>query len=140
MDTYNQSNSDSPQPDATTVSAQEAKTPEPGDNPEPASRVRRKRAQEQNPQRRTKPVSRARKRRLTARYIKAQIQAKLGCLANAQLKRVLIACGIAASIAIAIVAFTKLVPVGVAILAILGLGVVVRFMQELRRLPFYPSL
>lgn len=94
---------------------------------------------------RTKRIAKVKtpkKEKLSAGAIKNRIQAKLGSLSNTRLKQVLIACGIATGLAVAIIAFTKFVPVGVAILAILGLGVVVRFMQELRHLPFcvYPSL
>ncbi len=134
MNTQNQSNADSPVAEPTTVSIQKAQTIQPERTPVSDPRRRTRAQAPKRPNRRPKRYTR--KRRFTARQLKSQIQAKLGCLSNGRLKQVLIACGIAAGLAVAIIAFTKFVPVGVAILAILGLGVVVRFMQELRRLPF----
>ena len=133
METQNQSNPQSVLAESTPGQAEP--------QPMQAKDSRRQQSQEPKPRtRRTNRVSAGRKRQFSVRELKTRIQARLGSLGNTRLKQVLIVCGIAASLAVAIIAFTKFVPVGVAILAILGLGVVVRFMQELRRLPFYPSL
>ncbi len=70
----------------------------------------------------------------------AELQAKLGSLDHDRLKRILIACGIAAVLVVAIIALIKSIPVGLAILAILGLGVVVRFLEELRHMPVLNTL
>jgi hypothetical protein len=139
MDTQNQPTSIALTTDSPADLAQ-GKTVQPEAHPAPVKRVPRQRTQEPNPSaRRPRKVRVQRKRRLSTEQIKAQLQARLGDLSNATLKGVLIACGITAGIAVGIIAFTKFVPVGVAILAILGLGVVVRFMEEIRRLPFCPS-
>ncbi len=66
--------------------------------------------------------------------LNAHLQAKLGHMDSSRLNRVLLACGIAAGVVGAIIALLKSIPIGLAILAVLGLGVVVRFLQELRRL------
>ncbi len=70
----------------------------------------------------------------------AELRAKLGSLDHDRLKKILIACGIAAVLVVAIVALIKSIPVGLAILAILGLGVVVRFLEELRHMPVLNTL
>ncbi len=72
--------------------------------------------------------------------LKARLQSRLGDLDNDRLKKILITCGIAAVLAVAIIALIKSIPVGLAILAILGLGVVVRFLEELRHLPVLNTL
>ena len=66
--------------------------------------------------------------------LNAHLQSKLGHMDNSRLNRVLLACGIAAGMVAAIIVLLKSIPIGLAILAVLGLGVVVRFLQELRRL------
>ena len=92
-------------------------------------------------QARTRRVRRKKAAGYKARFeaLKAELQAKLGSLDHDRLKRVLIACGIAVVLVVAIIALIKSIPVGLAILAILGLGVVVRFLEELRRWPFGPG-
>ena len=94
-----------------------------------AKPARRKRSQQQRPR------TRRTKRKLSVSFLKARLQARLGRLDNARLKQVLIACGIAAALVVAIFVLIKSIPVGLAILAIVGLGVVVRFLEELRHLP-----
>ncbi len=66
--------------------------------------------------------------------LNAHLQSKLGKLDNSRLNQILLACGIAVGVVGAIIALLKSIPIGLAILAILGLGIVVRFLQELRRL------
>jgi Flp pilus assembly protein TadB len=80
------------------------------------------------------------KRKPSVSALKARLRAKLGHLDHGRLKRILIACGIAAVLVVAIIALIKSIPVGLAILAILGLGVVVRFLEELRHLPVLNTL
>lgn len=70
-------------------------------------------------------------RRLT-QQIKAGITARLAHLDPATLKKVLIACGLAAAVATAICLLVKLSPLIVALLALLGLGAVLQMWERLR--------
>ena len=74
-------------------------------------------------------------RRLTER-IKTGLTARLAHLDQATLKKALIACGIAAAVAAAIVFLAKFTPLIVALLALLGLGAVLRMWDRMQgRLP-----
>jgi len=74
-------------------------------------------------------------RRLTQR-IKGGITSRLAHLDQAKLKKVLIACGVAAAVATAICVLVKLTPLIVALLALLGLGAVIQMWERLRtRIP-----
>jgi hypothetical protein len=74
-------------------------------------------------------------RRLTQR-IKGGITSRLAHLDQAKLKKVLIACGVAAAVATAICILVKLTPLIVALLALLGLGAVLQMWERLRtRMP-----
>jgi hypothetical protein len=74
-------------------------------------------------------------RRLTQR-IKGGITSRLANLDQAKLKKVLIACGVAAAVATAICVLVKLTPLIVALLALLGLGAVIQMWERLRtRMP-----
>jgi hypothetical protein len=74
-------------------------------------------------------------RRLTQR-IKAGLNAKFAHLDSVRLKKALIACGIAAAIAAAIVFLAKFTPLIVAMLTLLGLGAVLQLWDRVRgRLP-----
>jgi hypothetical protein len=78
---------------------------------------------------------RRRARRLTQR-IKGGITSRLANLDQAKLKKVLIACGVAAAVATAICVLVKLTPLIVALLALLGLGAVIQMWERLRtRMP-----
>jgi len=73
------------------------------------------------------------KRRLSWAQLKALLDARLGRLDPATLKQVLIACGIAVAAATVIIALCQFVPVGLALLVVLGLGLVLQFWKEIRR-------
>jgi hypothetical protein len=72
--------------------------------------------------------------------LNAHLQSRLGHMNDSRLKRVLMVCGLAAGVVAAIIALLKSIPIGLAILSVLGLGVVVRFLQELRRLSSLAAL
>jgi hypothetical protein len=72
------------------------------------------------------------KARVLTRKIKAGLNARLSRLDPEKLKRVLVACGIAASTALVIIALSKLTPLLILLLAILGLGVVLELAARLR--------
>ena len=67
--------------------------------------------------------------------MKEKLNAKLGGLDKEKLKTALVACGLAAGVVAAVIAAVKLVPVAVLLLALLGLAVVIRIWDRLRRLP-----
>jgi hypothetical protein len=67
---------------------------------------------------------------------KSRINQHLGNLDRNRLRKVLLACGIATGIVMAIIAASKLVPVAVLLLALLGLGAVIRLLDRLGGLPF----
>jgi hypothetical protein len=64
--------------------------------------------------------------------IKGGLHARLARLDPEKLKRVLVACGIAATLALLIIALSKLTPLLVALLAVLGLSVLLRLWDRLR--------
>ena len=79
-----------------------------------------------------------RKARISWQRIKGGLHAHLAHLDPVLLKQMLIACGIAAATAVTAVALCKMIPVGLALLAVLGLGLLLRFWQELRRILCLP--
>jgi Flp pilus assembly protein TadB len=80
------------------------------------------------------------KSKFTLGKIKALLQAKLDGLDNSTLKLILLACGITAAVALAIIAMIKFLPLGVALLSILGLGVVLSMCERLRYIIIWPRL
>ncbi|HEY6169290.1 MAG TPA: hypothetical protein VI454_14710 [Verrucomicrobiae bacterium] len=66
--------------------------------------------------------------------VKRHVEAALRKLDRPALKEALVAGGIALAAALAIIALCKFVPVVVALLVVLGLGLLLRFWQELCRL------
>jgi len=66
--------------------------------------------------------------------LKTQINTRLGQLDKQKLKELLLACGIAAGVVLAIIAALKLVPIAALLLAILGLYAVIRLWDRLRDL------
>lgn len=74
----------------------------------------------------------SRKAKTSWKRIKGGITARLAHLDREQLKKVLLACGIAAAAVAAIITLIKLTPVIVAILAVVGLGVVLQMWERLR--------
>ena len=74
-------------------------------------------------------------RRLSQR-IKGGITSRLTNLVRDKLKKVLIACGVAAAAAAAICLLVKLTPLVITILAVVGLGAVIQMWERLRtRMP-----
>ncbi len=71
-------------------------------------------------------------RRLSQR-IKGGISSRLANLDREKLKQVLIACGVVVAAAVAICLLVKLTPLIVALLAVLGLGVVLQMWDRLRQ-------
>ena len=78
-----------------------------------------------------------RKTKASWKRIKGGIQARLANLDREQLRKVLLACGIAAAAVAAILILVKLMPVIIAILAVLGLGVAIQTWDRLR--PMRPA-
>jgi Flp pilus assembly protein TadB len=78
---------------------------------------------------------RSKKSRLRWEYLKEKINAKLGGLDRNKLKTALVACGLAAAVVGSICLAVKLVPVAVLLLALVGLVVVIRIWDRLRKGP-----
>ena len=74
----------------------------------------------------------SRKTKASWKRIKGGISARLANLDRQQLKKVLLACGIAAAAVAAILLLVKLTPLIIALLAVLGLGVVLQLWERLR--------
>src|SRR2546421_11060305 len=71
--------------------------------------------------------SRTRKRcKVNWQQMKQKLNAKLGGLDKEKLKTVLVACGIAGGVVLAIIVAVKLVPIAVLLLALLGLAAVIK--------------
>ena len=80
--------------------------------------------------------ARTRKRcKVNWQQMKQKFNAKLGGLDKEKLKTVLVACGIAGGVVLAIIVAVKLVPIAVLLLALLGLAAVIKIWDRLRRLP-----
>lgn len=78
----------------------------------------------------------SRKAKTSWNRIKGGINSRLAHLDREKLKKVLIACGVAAAVATAICVLVKLTPLIVALLALLGLGAVIQMWERLRtRMP-----
>jgi Flp pilus assembly protein TadB len=79
----------------------------------------------------------SRQARTSWQRVKGGIQARLSHLDREQLKKVLLACGLAAAAVVVIITLVKLTPLIVTLLAVLGLAVVLQFWDRLRqvRLP-----
>jgi len=75
------------------------------------------------------------KRRVSLKSLQNRLQAKLGELDRDTLKKILIGCGVAAAVVAAVILAAKFLPLGVALLALLGLGVLLRLLE---RLPYMP--
>jgi hypothetical protein len=67
--------------------------------------------------------------------LKGKINARLGQLDRAKLKKLLKACGVGAAVVLAVMIAPKVAPIAVLLLALLGLGVLIRLWNRLRRLP-----
>ena len=74
-------------------------------------------------------------RRVSLKSLHSRLQAKLGELDRDTLKKILIGCGVAAAVVAAFILAAKFLPLGVALLALLGLGVLLRLLE---RLPYMP--
>ena len=80
--------------------------------------------------------SRARKKtKMSWQNMKGKINAKLGGLDREKLKTALVACGLAAGVVGAVILAVKLVPIAVVLLALVGLAVVIRIWDRLRKMP-----
>ena len=79
---------------------------------------------------------RARKKsKMNWQHMKERINAKLGGLDKEKLKTALVACGLAAGVVAAVILAVKLVPIAVLLLALVGLAVVIRIWDRLRKMP-----
>jgi len=74
-------------------------------------------------------------RRVSLKSLQSRLQAKLGELDRDTLKKILIGCSVAAAVVAAVILAAKFLPLGVALLALLGLGVLLRLLE---RLPYMP--
>jgi len=74
----------------------------------------------------------SRRAKTSWKRIKGGINSRLAHLDREQLKKVLLACGIAAAAAVAIITLVKLTPLIVTLLAVLGLGAVIQMWDRLR--------
>ena len=74
-------------------------------------------------------------RRVSLKSLRSRLQAKLGELDRDTLKKILIGCGVATGVVAAVILAAKFLPLGVALLALLGLGVLLRLLE---RLPYMP--
>lgn len=79
----------------------------------------------------------SRKAKTSWKQIKGGINSRLAHLDREKLKKVLLACGIAAAAVAAICILVKLTPLIIAMLAVLGLGVVIQTWDRLR--PMRPA-
>jgi len=84
---------------------------------------------------RRKTSRKKKKRKLNWQELKDRIEHKLAGLDREKLKKVLLACGIAAGMVLAVVVAIKMFPVGVLLLALLGLATALRFWERLRWIP-----
>ena len=75
------------------------------------------------------------KSKICWQHLKGKLTAKLDGLDREKLKQVLAACGIAGGVVLAVIAAVKLVPIAVLLLALLGLAVVIKIWDRLRRPP-----
>ena len=73
--------------------------------------------------------------RITWQRMKEKLNDKLAGLDKEKLKTVLVACGIAGGVVLAIIVAVKLVPIAVLLLALLGLACVIKIWDRLRKLP-----
>jgi len=75
------------------------------------------------------------KAKISWQRVKKDLNAKLAGLDKEKLKTVLVACGIAGGVVLAIIVAVKLVPIAVLLLALLGLACVIKIWDRLRRRP-----
>ena len=71
---------------------------------------------------------------------KSGLKAKLGQIDPSTLKKIVIGCGVAAAAVAAVILAAKFLPLGAALLALLGLGALLRLLERLTfiPLPFAP--
>ena len=84
-----------------------------------------------------RPGSRASRDDTESRWnrIKGRLAAKVAQVDQEKLREVLLGCGVAVGIVASVVLALKLLPLAVLILALLGLGLALRFWERLRYLP-----
>jgi hypothetical protein len=85
-----------------------------------------------------RPGSQRSRSKFRIKQLKTWFQAKLGGLDSSSLKLILIACGVTAAVALAVIALIKFLPLGVALLALLGLGTLLSLWDRLRYIIIYP--
>ena len=108
--------------------------PENATHAEPTRAKSRKRSRRKAHGKRTSSAGGSSTSRLSWAQIKKLVEERLRKLDRPKLEQMLIAAGIATAAALAIVALCKHVPLASAILVLLGLGLLLRFWQEIRRL------
>jgi hypothetical protein len=105
------------------------------ETPEPESA----RLRQQNTGRKPPRPSRKRRRsKFRIEQLKTWFKAKLDALDSSTLKLILIACGITTAAALAVIALIKFLPLGIALLALLGLGALLSLWDRLRYIIIYP--
>jgi len=104
-------------------------------NAEPAVGAQKASRKSTRSQKRAAGSRTKRKCRINWQQMKEKLNTKLGGLDKEKLKTVLVACGIAAGVVVAVVAAVKLVPIAVLLLALVGLAVVIRIWDRLRKMP-----
>src|SRR5437016_13143976 len=104
--------------------AENATVETPPTKPKP-QRTRRNRRVSQRRQRTVQ-----RNRRVSLKSLKNRLHVKLGGFDQDMLKKILIGCGVAAATVAAVILAAKFLPLGVALLALLGLGVLLRLLER----------
>src|SRR6266404_1038863 len=104
-----------------------------GDTPSATPKRQRTRRNRRASERQLRTVGR--QRRISLKSLKSRLQAKLGEIDPDTLKKILIGCGVAAAVVAAVILAAKFLPLGVALLALLGLGVLLRLLERLPLMP-----
>jgi len=99
--------------------------------PQPKRKAKRTATKSKRPGSKATPVASLRR----WHQIKGRLAARMAQVDKEKLKEVLLACGVAAGLAIAVVIAMKLLPIAAVILAALGLGAALRFWERLRYMP-----
>jgi Flp pilus assembly protein TadB len=93
---------------------------------------------QQNTGRKARRPGSKRSRTKFIKQLKTWFQTKLGGLDTSTVKLILIACGVTAAVALAVIALAKFLPLGVALLALLGLGALLSLWDRMRYIIIYP--
>jgi len=106
-----------------------------GNGADPAAGAQQAKRKSTHSEKRASGSRTKRKCRISWPRMKEKLNAKLAGLDKEKLKTVLVACGIAAGVVVAVIAAVKLVPIAVLLLAALGLAAVIKIWDRLRRMP-----